>query len=107
MVVILVVIVFNTLIGFFQESRAEEALEALMSRAAPEAEVIRDCPEVGDCIEMTVKTAEIVPGDILLLSAGDKIPADARILEAVNFEVDESMLMSASLWLPGPCGALR
>ncbi|MBS7636594.1 ATPase, partial [Candidatus Bathyarchaeota archaeon] len=73
-IVVAVVIAFNTSIGFFQEYKAEAALQALKSMAAPEAEVIRDCPEKGTCIEMRVKAREIVPGDIILLDAGDKVP---------------------------------
>ncbi|MGB9959751.1 MAG: cation-translocating P-type ATPase [Candidatus Bathyarchaeales archaeon] len=95
-IVVAVVIAFNTSIGFFQEYKAEAALQALKSMAAPEAEVIRDCPEKGTCIEMRVKAREIVPGDIILLDAGDKIPADARIFEAINLEIDESMLTGES-----------
>jgi len=63
-IVVAVVIAFNTSIGFFQEYKAEAALRALKSLAAPEADVIRDCPEKGTCIEMRVKAGEIVPGDI-------------------------------------------
>ena len=105
-VVILVVIIVNTLIGFFQEYKADTAIEALRSQAAPEAEVLRQIPdeqgspraETGrDAVEMRVKTSEIVPGDIILLSAGDKVPADARLLEAFNLRVDESMLTGESV----------
>ncbi len=95
-IVVAVVIAFNTSIGFFQEYKAEAALQALKSMAAPEAEVIRNCPEKGTCIEMRVKAREIVPGDIILLDAGDKVPADARIFEAINLEIDESMLTGES-----------
>jgi Ca2+-transporting ATPase len=91
-----VVIVFNTTIGFFQEYKAEVALQALKSMSAPEAELIRDCPERGTCLEMRVKASKIVPGDIILLAAGDKVPADARIFEAANLEIDESMLTGES-----------
>jgi Ca2+-transporting ATPase len=94
--VVAVVIVFNTTIGFFQEFKAEAALQALKSMAAPEAEVIRGCPERGTCLEMRVKAREIVPGDIILLAAGDKVPADARIFEVANLEIDESMLTGES-----------
>ncbi|MGE5637777.1 MAG: cation-translocating P-type ATPase [Chloroflexota bacterium] len=97
MTVIVVVIVFNTIIGFFQEYKAESALEALKSLAAPEAEIIRDCPEKGTCVEMRIKTKEIVPGDIIDLDAGDKVPADSRIFEAKNLEIDESMLTGESI----------
>lgn len=95
-IVVGVVIAFNTSIGFFQEYKAEAALQALKSMAAPEADVIRDCPEKGTCLEMRVKAREIVPGDIILLDSGDKVPADARIFEAINLEIDESMLTGES-----------
>jgi Ca2+-transporting ATPase len=94
--VVAVVIVFNTTIGFVQEFKAEAALQALKSMAAPEAEVIRNCPERGTCLEMRVKAKEIVPGDIILLAAGDKVPADARVFEIANLEIDESMLTGES-----------
>jgi len=96
-IVIGVVIVFNSLIGFFQEYRAEKALDALLSRSAPEAKVLRDCPNTVGCIETRVKAAELVPGDIIILEAGDKVPADARIIEAANLEIDEAMLTGESL----------
>ena len=95
--VIGVVIIFNTSLGFTQEFRAEKALRALKSLAAPEATVIRDCPEAGGCVPMRIKIREIVPGDIVLLEAGDRVPADARIFEAVNLEIDESMLTGESI----------
>jgi Ca2+-transporting ATPase len=94
--VVAVVIVFNTTIGFVQEFKAEAALQSLKSMAAPEAEVIRECPERGTCLEMRVKAKEIVPGDIILLAAGDKVPADARIFKVANLEIDESMLTGES-----------
>ncbi len=96
-VVIGLVIVVNTLIGFFQEYQAEHALEALKEQAAPEAEVIRESADVGDCIEQRIPAAKIVPGDIILLDAGSKVPADARLLEAVNLEVEEAMLTGESV----------
>jgi len=83
-IVIAVVILFNTAIGFFQEYRAEEALESLKAQAAPEADVLRDCPEVRDCIELSIPTGRIVPGDIILLDAGARVPADARLIGAAN-----------------------
>jgi P-type Ca2+ transporter type 2C len=91
-----VVIVLNTAIGFIQEYRADEALKALRSQAAPEAEVVR-CPEEGDCLELDIKAAELVPGDVIILHTGDRIPADARLIEAVNLMVDEAMLTGESL----------
>ncbi len=96
-IVIGIVIIVNSLIGFFQEYRAEEALESLKAQAAPEAEVVRDCPDVGECVELRIPTAEVVPGDIILLDAGVKVPADARLIEAANLEVEEAMLTGESL----------
>jgi Ca2+-transporting ATPase len=96
-IVIAVVIVANTLIGFFQEYQAEEALQALKSQAAPEAEVLRDCTDEGACIEMRVPATQIVPGDVILLDAGDKVPADARLFETVNLEIEEAMLTGESI----------
>ncbi len=95
-IVIAVVILVNTAIGFFQEYRAESAIEALRSRAAPQADVLR-CEEGDRCTDLSIDTAEVVPGDIILLEAGDRIAADARIFEAVNLEIDESMLTGESL----------
>lgn len=106
MTVILVVIALNAAIGFFQEYKAEAALQALKTMAAPEAEVIRDCPGTGGCIEMRVKTREIVPGDVIDLDAGAKVPADARIFEAINLEIDESMLTGESTPVKKTVGAL-
>jgi len=105
--VIFVVIIFNTSIGFFQEYKAEAALQALKMLATPEAEVVRDCPETGGCLEMRVKSREIVPGDIILLDPGDKIPADARIFEAFNLEIDESMLTGESTPVRKMVGPLK
>ncbi len=96
-IVIGVVIIVNSLIGFFQEYRAEEALESLKAQAAPEAEVVRHCPDLGECIELRIPTAQIVPGDIIRLDAGSKVPADARLIEAANMEVEEAMLTGESL----------
>jgi P-type Ca2+ transporter type 2C len=95
-IVIAVVIVINTAIGFFQEFRAESAIEALRSRAAPQADVLR-CEEGDRCTDVSVDTAEIVPGDVILLESGDRIAADARIFEAASLEIDESMLTGESL----------
>lgn len=96
-VVILAVIVLNTAIGFFKEFKAEEAISALMSHAAPEAEVMRAYPDKDASHRLRIKAREIVPGDIILVEAGGKVPADARIIEAMNLEVDESMLTGESV----------
>ncbi len=95
--VIIAVICINTALGFFKEYKAEEAILALRSQASAEARVLRDCPEAGICQEMRIKSQEVVPGDIILLEAGAKVPADSRIIEQANLEVDESMLTGESV----------
>ena len=91
-----VVILVNTLIGFFQEYQAEEAIEALMARAAPEAEVVRKSQERSEYMEMSVPASYVVPGDVVLINQGSKVPADGRLIEAFNLEVDEAMLTGES-----------
>ncbi len=95
-VVIAVVIIINANIGFFQEFKAETALQALKSMAGPETKVLRKCAKPGECIEIKVKAYDLVPGDIILLEAGVKVPGDARVFEAFNLEIDESMLTGES-----------
>lgn len=85
------VLVFMAVVGFVQEVRAEKAMEALVNLAAPKAKTRRRGKA------MAVPAKEIVPGDILLLEAGDKIPADARLLDAANLKVNESPLTGESL----------
>ncbi|MFX1562683.1 MAG: cation-translocating P-type ATPase [Promethearchaeota archaeon] len=94
--VIGIVIIVNMMIGFFQEYRAEKAVEVLKSLTAPEAKVLRDCPEVGFCFELRAKAREVVPGDVIRLDAGDSVTADARVFEAINLELDESILTGES-----------
>ena len=89
-VVIAVIVLFAVLLGFVQEHRAERALEALRRMAAPVAHVIRDA------IETSLPAGEIVPGDLILLRAGDRVPADARITLAVNLAIDEAALTGES-----------
>jgi P-type Ca2+ transporter type 2C len=89
--VIGIIVLFAVLLGFIQEYRAEKVMEALRKMTAPSATVIRDGKEV------EIAAREIVPGDILLLSVGDRVPADARILESVNLQSDESPLTGESL----------
>ena len=90
-VVILGIVFAVSLLGFFQEYRAERALEALRSMAALTATVIRGG------VEREISARELVPGDIVVLSVGDKIPADLRLTEAVNLRVDESALTGESV----------
>ena len=96
--VIIVIIVLNTTAAFIQEFRAEKSIQALRSMVTPEVEIQRQCDAPGrPCVERRVKVSDIVPGDIILLQAGDKVPADARLFEVANLEVDESMLTGESL----------
>lgn len=89
-VVIGVVVVLNTLIGSAQEWKADKALEALRKMAAPRARVLRD----GQPNE--VDADELVPGDVLVLETGDRVAADARILESAELHADESALTGES-----------
>jgi Ca2+-transporting ATPase len=89
-IVIGVILVLNTALGFFQEFRAERAIEALQRIASLKAVALRD----GKGLE--VDAAEIVPGDIVLLDTGDKIPADSRLIEEVELETQEAALTGES-----------
>jgi Ca2+-transporting ATPase len=89
--VILGILLANAVIGFVQETRAERAMEALIQMAAPKAKVRRDG------IVKQIPAKEIVPGDILLLETGDKVPADARLIESSNLKVDEAILTGESM----------
>ena len=89
--VVFVVLLVNAIIGFLQETRAEKAMAALIRMAAPKASVKRD-GAVKD-----VSAREIVPGDILHLETGDKVPADGRLLEASNLKVSEAILTGESV----------
>ena len=86
-----VIVVFAALLGFIQEYRAERALEALQELAAPLAAVLRDGRE------SEIPARELVAGDIVLLETGDRVPADGRLIEAVNLKTDESALTGESL----------
>ncbi len=94
-IVIGVIILINAAIGFFQEYRAEESIQALMERAAPEATVRRRTN--GESEEMDIPASEVVPGDIVLLNTGAQVPADARLLETANLDVNESALTGESV----------
>jgi len=90
-IAIAVIVLFAVLLGFVQEYRAERAIEALRQMAAPTATVLRDSEEV------EVPARELVPGDVVLLRAGDKIPADVRLIEAVNLQIEEAALTGESV----------
>lgn len=90
-IVIAVIVLFAVVLGFIQEYRAERAIEALKQMAAPTATVLRDGKEI------KVPSRDLVPGDVILLHTGDRIPADARLLEAVNMQVEEAALTGESV----------
>jgi P-type Ca2+ transporter type 2C len=89
-IVISVIVVLAALLGFVQEYRAERAIEALGRMAAPTATVVRE----GE--ELDVPARELVPGDVILVRAGDRIPADARLVEVANLKIEESALTGES-----------
>lgn len=89
-IIIFLVIVLNSIISVVQTKKAESSLDALRDMSAPEAKVIRNG------ISQTIRARELVPGDIVLLEAGDYIPADGRLLEAESLKVNEGMLTGES-----------
>ncbi len=90
-IAIAVIVLFAVALGFIQEYRAELAIEALRRMAAPAATVLRDNREIH------LPAREIVPGDLLLLVAGNRVPADARIVQSVNLQIDEAPLTGESV----------
>ena len=86
-----VIILFAALLGFYQEYRAERALEALQEMAAPTAAALREGQE------LNIPARDVVLGDIVYLRVGDKIPADGRLIEAVNLQDDEAALTGESV----------
>jgi len=88
---IIVIVVLNAIFGFTQEYRAEKAIDALKELAAPKATVIRDG------VKLRINSRELVPDDVILLEAGDRVPADCILLEDVQLRVDESALTGESV----------
>lgn len=88
---ILAIVVLNGILGFVQEWKAERALAALQQMLAPRCRVLRDGRE------QEIDARRLVPGDIVLLAIGDRVPADLRLIEAVNLKIDESALTGESL----------
>ncbi|RLE45255.1 ATPase, partial [Candidatus Woesearchaeota archaeon] len=90
-IVILTIILACALLGFFQEYRSEKAVEALKKLSAPKATVIRNSEE------QEIPAEELVPGDLIIVRVGDKVPADARLIEEMNLETDEAVLTGESV----------
>ncbi len=89
-ILIMAIVVLNAIISTIQESKAEKSLALLKKMAAPTAKVIRDG------IVQTISSREIVPGDVVLLEAGNYVPADGRVVESVNLSVSEAALTGES-----------
>ncbi len=90
-IAIMFIVVLNAVVGVIQESKAEQALAALKKMSAPNAQVIRDGHQV------TIPGREIVAGDIVLLEAGNYVPADLRLVESVNLKIEEASLTGESV----------
>ncbi|MBN1316237.1 MAG: HAD-IC family P-type ATPase, partial [Anaerolineales bacterium] len=87
---IVAIVILNAVVGVIQEGKAEEALAALKKMAAPDAHVIRDSSRI------TIPARELVPGDIVLLEAGNYVPTDVRLLETFNLKIEEASLTGES-----------
>ena len=90
-IIILAVVLLNTILGVVQESKAEAAIEALQSMTAATCKVLRDGKMV------ILRSTELVPGDVILLEAGDAVPADGRIIENASMQIEEAALTGESV----------
>lgn len=90
-IIILVIIVLNAVLGFVQEYRAEKAMESLKNLTETQTKVIRDGQT------LTVSSQELVPGDVVILEAGNMVPADIRLIETFSLKIDESSLTGESV----------
>ncbi len=97
---IIIIVVLAGVVGFIQEYKAEQALQALQKLAVPHAVVLRNG------IEMLIPARELVPGDTIILKTGDAIPADGRLIESMNLTIDESMLTGESRPAEKNCDAV-
>jgi Ca2+-transporting ATPase len=89
-ITIAAIVVLNSVVGFVQEFRSEKAMEAMKKLTAPKARVLRDGTEA------MIPAREVVPGDVVLLDAGDRVPADSRLIEVVDLRTDEAVLTGES-----------
>ena len=89
--IILIVVLINAVLGVYQESKAEKAIEALQEMTAATSKVIRGGKQV------SLKSEELVPGDVVVLEAGDAVPADGRILESASLKIEEAALTGESV----------
>ncbi len=90
-IIIMAVVIINAVLGVYQESKAEAAIEALQEIAAATSKVIRNGHQ------MTIRSEELVPGDVIVLEAGDSVPADARIIESASMKIEEAALTGESV----------
>jgi Ca2+-transporting ATPase len=90
-IIILAVVLINAILGVVQENKAEQAIAALQEIAAATSKVLRDGHQ------MTIHSVDLVPGDVVILEAGDSVPADGRILECASMKVEEAALTGESL----------
>lgn len=99
-IIIMIVVIINAVLGVVQESKAEKAIEALQEIAAATSKVIRDGKQ------LSIKSEELVPGDVIILEAGDSVPTDARILESASMKVEEAALTGESVPVNKICSIL-
>lgn len=97
---IVLIVILNAVIGVVQESKAEQALEALQKMSAPNASVIRDG------VLVSIPGREVAPGDIVMLEAGNFVPADLRLIESVNLKIEEASLTGESVPVEKDASAL-
>lgn len=90
-IIIMIVVIINAVLGVVQENKAEKAIAALQEIAAATSKVIRDGHQ------LTVKSEELVPGDVIVLEAGDAVPADGRIIECASMKIEEAALTGESV----------
>ena len=100
-IIILAVVLLNAILGVIQESKAEAAIEALQNMTAATCKVLRDGKMV------VLPSTELVPGDVLLLEAGDSVPADGRIIESASLQIEEAALTGESVPVYKALAALR